>query len=73
MSDIKNLKRKCLRNMVEMRDVLRNMDNYIHSGNPTHLMMVSTFFDTLRHHLTDGDLTPENIDLILNLKLSESK
>ncbi len=73
MSAMKELKRKCLHDIVQMRTILRQMDDYIHSGDVYHLHMVSTFFDTLRHHLNDGDLRPENIDLILNLKLKENK
>ncbi len=71
MSAIKDIKRKCVREMAEMREVIRSMEEHVHSGQLYHLMMVSTFFDTLRYHLKDGDLRPENIDLILNLKQKE--
>jgi hypothetical protein len=47
------------------------MQNYIHSGKTYDLLVIDTFFDVLKHHLSDGDLCPEEIDRVLRHKHAE--
>ena len=66
-----DLKREITHDIRQMRDILNNMEEYVRAGNPKHMAMVATFFHVLRYHLKDGDLSPESIDLTLNLKHQE--
>jgi hypothetical protein len=66
-----DLKKQILRDIRETREVINQMERYARGGNPQHMAMVATFFHVLRHHMTLGDLTPENIDLYLNIKHQE--
>ena len=67
----KDMKRMIAHDIRQMRDILNTMEGYVKGGDPKHMAMVATFFHVLRHHLKDGDLTPENVDLVLNLKHNE--
>lgn len=66
-----DLKREITHDIRQMRDILNNMEGYVKAGDPKHMAMVATFFHVLRYHLKNGDLSPESIELTLNLKHKE--
>ncbi len=60
-----------IKQIKEMRNTLVCLEMSARTGDPKKMAMVATFFHVLNHHLEDGDLTPENIDLVLHLKHNE--
>lgn len=66
-----DLKREITYDIRQMREILTNMERYVKNGVPQEMAMVATFFHVLKYHLKDGDLSPESIELTLNLKHKE--
>jgi lipoprotein NlpI len=65
------LKRAIIQDIKEIRAILTSMEQRARSNDAYQLALSSTFFYLLKHHLEEGDLTPEFIDLALNLKHHE--
>ena len=65
------LKRTIIHDIKEMRTILSSMEQRVKSNDPYQLALAATFFHLLKHHIESGDLTPEAIDLALNIKHHE--
>jgi hypothetical protein len=68
MKEIREKRREAKKSLKGMRRVLDFLDKCLDSGNPHHIEVASAFFHMLKHHLEDGDLMPENIQLAALLR-----
>lgn len=55
----------------EMRFILNSIEERARTNNPYQMALAATFFHVLKYHIELGDLTPEAIDLALNIKHHE--
>lgn len=73
MSQRKQIKRAILRDVKEFRDMIRYLENAVHTGKPEHLAMAGIFFDVLKMHVKEGDLSPKVIKGLLDNKINAIK
>lgn len=58
--DKKQFAKTCAR---ESRRILKRMDDYLESSSPKAIEIAEAFYRVLAYHITEGDLTPENVNL----------
>ncbi len=71
MTKKSDLKRTIIHDIKEMRYILNSVEERARTNNPYQMALAATFFHILKYHIQEGDLTPESIDLALNLKHQE--
>ena len=65
---IRDMRKDAKKSCAGMRRILKLMDDSLASTDADKICVASAFFQILKHHIEDGDLTPENISLATLLR-----
>lgn len=53
---------------MHMKRIIRKMDDYLDSSSEKSIEMASAFFQVVKFHVEQGDLTPDNVHLAALLR-----
>jgi len=65
---IRDMRQEAKKNLASMKRVLKQMEVYLSSNNADAICVASAFFSILEHHMLDGDLKAENLNLATMLR-----
>ena len=66
--NIRELRREAKQSLKGMKRVLDLMEKMLQSENADKVCVASAFFQILKHHMEDGDLSAENLSLATMLR-----
>lgn len=65
---IRAMRQDAKKSLAGMKRVLKLMESMLQSENPDKVCVASAFFQILKHHMEDGDLSSTNLSLATMLR-----